>query len=59
MTSAMGGSDVDSLIERRLVPADAEHLVALSAEAGWNQTATDWRLMLRHGDGVAAEKPRY
>jgi GNAT superfamily N-acetyltransferase len=52
MTSVTGGSDVDSLIERRLVPADAERLVALSVEAGWNQTAADWRLMLEHGDGV-------
>jgi GNAT superfamily N-acetyltransferase len=52
MTSATGDSDADSLIERRLVPADAERLVALSAEAGWNQTTADWRLLLRHGDGV-------
>ncbi len=36
---------------RRLAPADAGALTRLSAEAGWNQTADDWRLILRHGAG--------
>jgi GNAT superfamily N-acetyltransferase len=36
----------------RFQPLTAEHIpacVALSAEAGWNQTADDWALFLRHG----------
>jgi len=35
----------------RLRPADAEHLCPLSVEAGWNQVAPDWRLMLTLGRG--------
>ena len=35
----------------RLRPADAEHLCPLSMEAGWNQVAADWRLMLTLGRG--------
>lgn len=38
--------------ERALAPEHAESLVALSAEAGWNQVAADWRFMLRHGNGI-------
>src|SRR5262245_57964521 len=38
--------------ERGLAPEHAESLVALSAEAGWNQVAADWRFMLRHGTGI-------
>jgi GNAT superfamily N-acetyltransferase len=34
-----------------LQPADAEHLCPLSMEAGWNQVAADWRLMLTLGKG--------
>ena len=33
------------------MPGDAERLLWLSAEAGWNQTAEDWRLMLALGEG--------
>lgn len=40
---------------RALTPADAERAVRLSDEAGWNQTAADWRLMLRLGRGVGIE----
>src|SRR5262245_31002104 len=53
---AMAGSDGASaatgqwLIER-LQPSDAEHLCPLSMEAGWNQVAADWRLMLTLGRG--------
>ena len=36
----------------RLEPDKADNCVALSAEAGWNQTDADWRLMLRLGAGV-------
>ena len=35
-----------------LGPEHAESLVALSAEAGWNQVAADWRFMLEHGQGL-------
>jgi GNAT superfamily N-acetyltransferase len=38
--------------ERGLAPEHADGLVALSAEAGWNQVAADWRFMLRHGNGI-------
>jgi GNAT superfamily N-acetyltransferase len=33
------------------VPDDAEALCPLSIEAGWNQVASDWRLMLSSGTG--------
>jgi GNAT superfamily N-acetyltransferase len=33
----------------RLTPADADMLVPLSTEAGWNQVTADWRFMLTHG----------
>src|SRR3954462_10391238 len=35
----------------RLQPGDAEGLCPLSIEAGWNQVAADWRLMLTLGQG--------
>jgi GNAT superfamily N-acetyltransferase len=35
----------------RLTPGDAEALCPLSIEAGWNQVAADWRLMLTLGRG--------
>jgi GNAT superfamily N-acetyltransferase len=38
--------------ERALAPEHAESLVALSAEAGWNQVGPDWRFMLRRGTGI-------
>jgi GNAT superfamily N-acetyltransferase len=34
-----------------LRPDHAEEAVRLSAEAGWNQTVDDWRVMIRHGQG--------
>ncbi|MGH7002894.1 MAG: GNAT family N-acetyltransferase [Alphaproteobacteria bacterium] len=46
----MDGSE--SLAERTIGPEHAESLVALSAEAGWNQVAADWRFMLTEGRGV-------
>ncbi|MGQ0676510.1 MAG: GNAT family N-acetyltransferase [Rhodospirillales bacterium] len=39
------------LIERAIPPQAAAALVALSAEAGWNQVAADWRFMLEAGEG--------
>lgn len=38
--------------ERALGPEHAASLVTLSAEAGWNQVAADWRFMLEHGTGI-------
>lgn len=35
-----------------LAPAEAEALVALSQNSGWNQVAADWRFMLQQGRGV-------
>ena len=36
---------------RPLLASDADALVGLSAAAGWNQTADDWRLIVDHGGG--------
>jgi GNAT superfamily N-acetyltransferase len=41
----------------RLRPADAEALCPLQIEAGWNQVAADWRLMLRLGQGFGVRGP--
>jgi GNAT superfamily N-acetyltransferase len=46
----MASSEATLNIER-LLPEDAEDVCHLSVEAGWNQVAADWRLML--GSGVA------
>jgi GNAT superfamily N-acetyltransferase len=46
------GSFEGVLIEEGMTAADAEAALLLSAEAGWNQTAEDWRFMLRVGQGV-------
>jgi GNAT superfamily N-acetyltransferase len=52
-TETAAGSAATWPIER-LRPEDAEGLCPLSIEAGWNQVAADWRLMLSlgHGFGV-------
>lgn len=42
---------------RRLTPADASRGLELSAEAGWNQNAADWDLLLRVCAGWGAENP--
>lgn len=39
----------------RITEADAAAGVLLSAEAGWNQTPEDWRLLLREGLGFGFE----
>ncbi len=41
-----------------LGPADAAEAVALSVEAGWNQTVDDWALMLDFGHGFG-RRDRY
>ena len=38
------------LTTRALGPDDAEAALALSSEAGWNQTVLDWRFMLSAGE---------
>jgi GNAT superfamily N-acetyltransferase len=40
----------EPLASRALGPADAEAALALSREAGWNQTTEDWRFMLAAGE---------
>jgi GNAT superfamily N-acetyltransferase len=49
-TEAAAGAPATWPIER-LRPDDADGLCPLSIEAGWNQIAADWRLMLRLGQG--------
>jgi ribosomal protein S18 acetylase RimI-like enzyme len=49
----MAATEAASLVERALRPDDAAALVPLSAEAGWNQVAADWRFMLEQGRGFA------
>ncbi|MBO0740688.1 MAG: hypothetical protein J2P51_04610 [Hyphomicrobiaceae bacterium] len=49
--SEPAAAEAGSWLIERLQPADAEHLCALSMEAGWNQVAADWRLMLTLGRG--------
>src|SRR5581483_136714 len=48
------GPRSDRPIER-LAPADAEALCHLSIEAGWNQVAADWHLMLSLGQGFGVK----
>src|SRR5260370_29817941 len=49
----------DTLITEILAPAHAPAALELSAEAGWNQTADDWKVFLAHGrvTGVFAAGP--
>ena len=42
----------EGLIAAPLAAADASAAVSLSAEAGWNQTAADWRLMIALGEAT-------
>lgn len=52
----MAGTDpaMPGQIER-LQPGDAEALCPLQIEAGWNQVAADWRLMLTLGKGFGVK----
>ena len=43
----------DGFLRRPLALSDIDGAAALTAEAGRNQIAADWRLMLEHGEGVA------
>ena len=47
----MGDTDAPELAERALRASDADALMPLSIEAGWNQVAADWRFMLDAGRG--------
>jgi hypothetical protein len=37
-------------VTRALRPDDSQAAMALSTEAGWNQTVSDWHFMLRAGE---------
>jgi GNAT superfamily N-acetyltransferase len=50
-------ADFDDLKFRTLEAGDLEGAVALSAEAGWNQTRDDWRLLIADGPTFAIEAP--
>ncbi len=47
----------DDLRFRALEAGDLEAAVALSAEAGWNQTRDDWRLLIQDGVTFGVEAP--
>jgi GNAT superfamily N-acetyltransferase len=44
-------TDEGPYVERALTVDDVERALALSIEAGWNQTAADWRYLLSAGRG--------
>ncbi len=49
---------ISEIVEiRRLTEAHIAEAVPLAAEAGWNQTAADWRLMLNLGEGFGVWEP--
>ncbi|TVQ38170.1 MAG: GNAT family N-acetyltransferase [Spirochaetaceae bacterium] len=52
MRKPSGSADRSDFRQVRLLPQQSQEALALSAEAGWNQTAEDWRIMLQHGSGV-------
>ncbi len=41
--------DLERYVDRQLAPSDAAAGLALSDEAGWNQTIEDWGYFLQHG----------
>lgn len=43
--------------ECALAPGQADALVALSQNSGWNQVAADWRFLLQQGHGVGFAAP--
>lgn len=52
-----GAPLADGLVLRTMRPDDAEAALALSEEAGWNQTAEDWRFMLGQGRALGLQEP--
>lgn len=56
----MGATEAATMarpLVRPMQPADAEAAFALSEEAGWNQTAEDWRFMLGDGRALGVYEP--
>jgi GNAT superfamily N-acetyltransferase len=53
----MAASEPATLQIERLVPGDAESVAPLSVEAGWNQVAADWRLMIEQGRAFGIRAP--
>ena len=49
----MARTELEALVELDAAAAPAG--LALSAEAGWNQTEEDWTLMLRLGQAFGVE----
>jgi len=47
-------ASIDGITIGRLETADMEQALALTAEAGWNQTAEDWAFFLRNAQVFAA-----
>ncbi|NQV61764.1 MAG: GNAT family N-acetyltransferase [Alphaproteobacteria bacterium] len=47
---------IENLIWGKLALSEIEQAVALNAEAGWNQTAADWRFMLERGEGTGVSE---
>jgi GNAT superfamily N-acetyltransferase len=53
----MAASEPAALRIERLEPAHAEGVAPLSVEAGWNQVAADWRLMIGKGRAFGIRTP--
>jgi GNAT superfamily N-acetyltransferase len=53
----MAVSDAASLDIERLEPRHAEVVAPLSVEAGWNQVAADWQLMIERGCAFGIRAP--
>jgi len=49
-------ASIDNPAWSGLTAADLDGAVALNAEAGWNQTAADWRFMLDQGEGMGVRQ---
>jgi GNAT superfamily N-acetyltransferase len=54
---AAAARDPRGLVLREMRAEDAEAALALSDEAGWNQTVEDWRFMLGHGRALGLREP--
>jgi ribosomal protein S18 acetylase RimI-like enzyme len=53
----MAASEPAALQIERLEPRHAEAVAPLSVEAGWNQVAADWRLMIEQGRAFGIRAP--
>jgi GNAT superfamily N-acetyltransferase len=53
----MASSELGEVTEQPLDPGQLDDLLALSAAAGWNQNAADWRHMLELGTGWGLVRP--